>query len=162
MKTKYSFLLAVVIFSCDRRTHSETTEYNQTSLTTNTLDSLAIFPLNYQMEFIATNSNDQIVLLFQRETIDTFHYKIELLRKWKGLPLDHGTVQIQKINSENVYFFKGGNKDCDVIIKIHTKKGLQKTDELSANLERRCRQTSLNIGISEFPAMWKKGQGLRR
>jgi hypothetical protein len=64
-------------------------------------------------------THDQIALLCKRETKDTFKYKIELLRKWKGLPLDQGTVQIQKIDSDSTYFFKGGNSNCDILVKIY-------------------------------------------
>jgi hypothetical protein len=110
---RYFFVLVFIICSCDKKTADDGANFEEVRQ-----DSLAAFPLDSQMEFIATNSNDQIALLFRRETIDTFKYRIELLRKWKGLPLDHGTVRIQKINSDSTYFFKGGNKDCDVLSKF--------------------------------------------
>lgn len=154
---RYLFLLMSIFCACDRRTDNKHPKLTETKR-----DSLAVFPLEYQMEFIATNSNDQIALLFKRETIDTFRYRIELLRKRKGLPLDNGIVQIQKIYSDSIYVFRGGNSDCDVVIKINKKKDLAVIAHFSANLERTCKQVSLNIEESEFPNMWCKGGTLRR
>lgn len=146
---RYFFVIVFIICSCDKKT-SDNGAFKEVRQ-----DSLAAFPLNSQMEFIGTNSNDQIALLFRRETSDAFKYRIELVRKWKGMPFDHGTVRIKKIASDSTYFFEGGNSDCDILIKIYKKNGKFSSDTF-ANLERKCKRDSMNITTDEFPEMWNK------
>jgi len=78
---RHFFILVLVIWSCGKKTDDKA--INETRQ-----DSLAIFPQDYWLTFVATNANDQIALLFKKDTTNTFKYRIELIRKWKGLPLD--------------------------------------------------------------------------
>ncbi|MEO7992067.1 MAG: hypothetical protein ABI663_21120 [Chryseolinea sp.] len=83
------FILVLIIGSCGKKV--DDTEMNETGQ-----DSLAMFPQNSWMTFVGINTNDQIALLFKRDTTNTFKYRIELLRKWKGLPHDYGVLQLEK------------------------------------------------------------------
>jgi hypothetical protein len=153
---RYFFVVVVFIScSCDKKTADNGANFKEVRQ-----DSLAAFPLDSQMEFIGTNSNDQIVLLFRREMSDTFKYRIELLRKWKGMPFDHGKVRMKKITSDSTYFFEGVNSDCNILIKIYKKNGKFSSDTF-ASLERRCKHDSMNIAAEEFPEMWNKSGRLR-
>ncbi len=144
---RYFFILMLAIGSCVKK--ADDTGGNET-----TQDSLALFPQGSWIKFVGTNMNDQIALLFKRDTTNTFKYRIELLRKWKGLPLDYGVLKLEKIEADSIYVFQGGNSHCEVVIKIYDTKGKFGRDY--AKLERNCKDDSLDITIDEFQRLLYK------
>jgi hypothetical protein len=119
-------------------------------------DSLALFPLGSWMKFVNINANDQIALLFKRNTLNTFQYRIELLRKWKGLPHDLGVLHLQKIEADSIYIFSGGNSDCEVRLKIYNDKGKFQIGKAYVKLERNCKNDALDIAVDEFRKLFYK------
>jgi hypothetical protein len=148
--TRYSFILLLTIASCTKKTDDNGSHLGATSQ-----DSLALIPIDFDMKFVSINANDQVALLFKRESRDTFKYRIELLRKWKGLPLDHGIVHLQKVEADTIYAFAGGNSDCEVLIKIYKNNGKFGHGSF-ARLERNCKVDSMDIARDEFPKLWSK------
>jgi len=146
---RYLLFLLLIIGACNKKTDDK-------KLIETSQDSLAMFPLGTWMKFVNINANDQIALVFKRDTLTTFTYRIELLRKWKGLPLDHGVLQLQKIEADSIYIFAGGNSDCEVVIKVYNDKTKFEIGQAYVKLERNCKNNSLDIAEDEFKKLLHK------
>jgi hypothetical protein len=149
LTVRYFFILVLIMVACNKRAD------NQGMIETSQ-DSLVMFPLGFSMTFVNTNANDQIALLFERDTLNTFKYRIELLRKWKSLPLDHGVLKLQKIEADSIYIFSGGNSDCEVMLKIYNNKDNFEIGQAYVKMERDCKNDSLDISVDEFQKLWYK------
>ena len=151
MKTpvRYLLILILIIGACNKK-------IDDNAISKTSQDSLAMFPLDSWIKFVSVNANDQVALLFKRDTSNTFEYRIELLRKWKALPLDYGLLQLQKIGADSIYVFAGGNSDCRVMITLYNVKGKFEIGQEYVRLERNCKDDSLDIAVDEFQKLRHK------
>jgi hypothetical protein len=148
-------MLLLIISSCEKKTDDRSLDIKRVdSVNANGVDSLAIFHENDWMTFLATNGKDQIALLLMRDTMNIFKYRIELLRKWKGLPHDYGELRLKKVESDGAYVFEGGNYDCAVVLRMY---GAERVGRDYIKIERDCKNNSLDINANEFKRLIYKG-----
>lgn len=155
MRVTGLILFVLVISSCARKTDDKFSSLNSIDSTkVNGVDFLAMFPANDWKTFVGTNGKDQMAILLRRDTMNVFNYRIELLRKWKGLPLDYGELEFKRIESDSAYVFEGGNSDCVVVIRLY---GAKRVGQDYMQIERDCENDSLDITVNEFKRLTYKG-----
>jgi hypothetical protein len=148
-------MFVLVISSCGKKTDDRSLNpMSIDSVNVNGVDSLAVFHENDWMTFLGTNEKDQIAFLLTRDTTGTFKYRIELLRKWKGLPHDYGVLQLKRIETNGTYVFEGGNSDCAVVLRMY---GAERVGHDYVKIERDCENDSLDITVDEFKRLTYKG-----
>jgi hypothetical protein len=149
------FMLVLIIGSCGK--HLDDKSLPVTSIdpaNAKKVDSLARFRANDPMTFVGINEKDQIAFLLTKDTTDIFTYRIELLRKWKGLPHDYGELHLKQIESDSTYVFEGGNAECKVVIRVY---GAKHVGRDYLELQRDCENDSLDITVNEFKRLTYKG-----
>jgi hypothetical protein len=141
---KYSAIL-IFLVACSQSTSREKES-----------DLFATFSLNQEYEYLSGLGPDRIIMKLTRTEKDKFSYRIELMRNYFGLPLDHGTVTLKGIEQDTLFNLEGGNEECQLKLKMYQSSVASGGQRII--IERSCKDTTWNIAGSDFSPLWKRGE----
>lgn len=113
-------------------------------------DSLEMFPLNREFEFVGGQNQDRIILVVKRTDEEKFSYRVEILRNYLGLPLDNGTLGLDKVENDTLNF-SGGSDRCRMTIKMYESN--EEPVGKRAVIEQVCKESVQSIQRNDFPPL---------